>query len=135
VVAYPFDGGTVPHGTFHVSAESPRVSTTLLPGANAGTPVLVGFRNQDLVAGGTATITQFSIATADGAAVPAVIVADPAIAGSGLNGDAELADSAFAALVPTSPLAAGTYRVTLQASISSGQALNLTSWTFTVAAP
>jgi len=133
VVAYPYGGSTVAHGTFHVSAESPRVSTTLLPGANAGTPVLVGFRNQDLVAGGTVTITQFSIATIDGAAVPAVIVADPVIAGSGLNGDTEPAMTDFAALVPTSPLAAGTYRVTLKATISGGQALNLTSWTFTVA--
>jgi len=133
VVAYPYDGSTVAHGAFHVSAESPRVSTTLLPDANAGTPILVGFRNQDRVAGGTVTITQLSIARSDGTAVPAVIVADPAISGSGLNGDAELAQSDFAVLVPRDPLQPGTYRVTLQASISGGQALNLTSWSFTVA--
>ena len=134
VVAYPYDGSTVAHGTFHVSSETPRVSTTLLPGANAGTPVLVGFRNQDVVAGGTVTITQLSLATVGGTAVPAVIVAAPGIAGADVNTDAEL-DSAFAVLVPRDPLAAGTYRVTLQASISGGRALNLTSWSFTVASP
>lgn len=133
VVAYPFDGGTVAHGAFHVSAETPRVSTTLLPGANAGTPILVGFRNQDVVAGGTVTIARFSVATADGKALPAVIIAAPGIGGAGVNTDSEL-DADFAALVPTSPLAPGTYRVTLQAAISGGQALNLTSWSFSVAA-
>ena len=132
VVAYPYDGSTVPHGAFHVSAESPRVSTTLLPAANAGTPILVGFRNQDVVAGGTVTITQFSIARSDGTAVPAVIVADPVIAGNGVNADTELAQSDFAVLVPKDPLQPGTYRVTLQASIGGGQALNLTGWSFTV---
>ena len=134
VVAYPYDGGTVAHGTFHVSAETPRVSTTLLPGATAGTPVIVGFRNQDAVNGGTVTITRFSIATADGTTLPAVIIAGPGVGGAGVNSDSELdSDPYFAVLVPTSPLAAGTYRVTLQASISGGQALNLTSWSFTVA--
>ena len=59
-------------------------------------------------------------------------MASPGIAGTGVNADAEL-DSYFAAvLIPKSPLAAGTYRVTLQAAISGGQALQLTSWTFTV---
>ncbi len=134
VVAYPYGGSTVAHGVFHVSAESPRVSETLLPGATAGTPILVGFRNQDLVAGGTVTITRFSIATADGTVLPAVIVAGPGVSGTGVNSDPELdSDPGFAVLVPTSPLAVGTYRVTLQASISGGQALNLTSWSFTVA--
>jgi hypothetical protein len=36
-------------------------------------------------------------------------------------------------LVPVGPLAAGTYTVTLHASIAGGQALALTRWTFTVA--
>ena len=43
IVAYPYNGSTVAHGTFHVSNESPRVSATLLPNATAGTPVVVGF--------------------------------------------------------------------------------------------
>jgi len=38
-------------------------------------------------------------------------------------------------LVPVSPLAAGTYTVTLHATISGGQALALTHWSFKVAAP
>ena len=131
IIAYPFNGGTVAHGTFHVSNESPRVSTALLPAATAGTPIVVGFRNQDVVAGGTVTITQFSIATSAGAAVPAVILADPAIAGTNVNADADLS-SAFAVLVPISPLAAGSYTVTLHATIAGGQAPALTTWTFTV---
>ena len=133
IVAYPFSGGTVAHGTFRVSNESPRVSTTLLPNATAGTPIVVGFRNQDLVAGGTVTIAQFSIATAAGVAVPGVILAAPGVAGTGVNADADL-DSAFAVLVPITPLAAGSYTVTLHATISGGQALGLTTWSFTVAA-
>ena len=134
IVAYPYGGATVAHGTFHVSSESPRVSVALLPNANAGTPILVGFRNQDAVAGGTVTITQFSLATAAGAAVPGVILADPVVTGSNVNADADL-NSQFAVLVPASPLAAGTYTVTLHATISGGQAIALTGWSFTVAAP
>ena len=134
IVAYPFNGGTVAHGTFHVSSESPRVSTALLPNATAGTPIVVGFRNQDVVAGGVVTITQFSLATAAGVAVPGVILADPVVTGSNVNADADL-NSVFAVLVPTSPLAAGTYTVTLHAAISGGQAIALSTWSFTVAAP
>ena len=138
VVAYPYDGSTVAHGTFRVSNESPRVSNALLPNATAGTPILVGFRNQDYVAGGVATVTQLTLATAAGAAVPSIVVADSAIQGSGLNADADLSGSSgtgFAVLVPVSPLAAGTYTVTLHATISGGRALALTTWSFTVAAP
>lgn len=134
VVAYPYDGSTVAHGTFHVSNESPRVSTALLPNATAGVPILVGFRNQDVVAGGTVTITQFSLAAPGGAAVPAVLLAAAGITGTGVNPDADLGSS-FAVLVPASPLAAGTYTVTLHAAISGGRALALSTWSFTVAAP
>jgi uncharacterized protein YkwD len=138
VVAYPFNGQTVAHGTFHVSNESPRVSTTLLPASRAGTPILVGFRNQDVVAGGAITITQFSIATSSGTTLPAVILADGAhVGGANVNADATLATDGvdFAVLVPVSPLPAGTYTVTLRASISGGQALALSTWSFSVAAP
>ena len=134
VVAYPYDGSTVAHGTFHVSNESPRVSTSLLPDATAGTPVIVGFRNQDVVAGAKVTITQFSIATSAGVAVPGVILADSGIVGTNVNADADLDASDFAVLVPASPLAAGTYTVTLHATIAGGRALALTTWSFTVAA-
>ena len=137
IVAYPYNAGTVAHGTFHVSNESPRVSTALLPNATAGTPVVVGFRNQDVVAGGKVTITQFSIANAAGAALPAVILAGSTVSGANVHDDATLDADApeFAVLVPSSPLAAGTYTVTLHATISGGRALARTSWSFTVAAP
>jgi uncharacterized protein YkwD len=137
IIAYPYDGSTVAHGTFQVSSESPRVSTTLLPDATAGTPIVVGLRNQDLVASSSAvaTITEFALYKSDGTALPGVILADPVVKGSGVtvHSDSGL-DSAFAVFVPTSPLAAGTYTVVLQASISGGQALALSHWTFTVAA-
>ena len=137
VVAYPYDGSTVAHGTFHVSNESPRVSTSLLPNAIAGTPVVVGFRNQDLVAGGAVTITQFSLATAGGTTVPGVILAGSSVSGTHVNADSTLAVDApeFAVLVPSSPLPAGSYTATLHATISGGQELALTTWSFTVAAP
>ena len=136
VVAYPYDGSTVAHGTFQVSSESPRVSTTLLPDATAGTPILVGFRNEDLVASSTAvvTISQFALYRADGSLVDGVVLADPAVQGSAVHSDTNL-DSAFAVLVPKAPLAAGTYTVVLAATISGGRALALTHWSFTVAAP
>jgi hypothetical protein len=134
IVAYPFDGSTVAHGTFHVSNESPRVSASLLPAATAGVPILVGFRNQDVVAGGRVTIAQFTLATAAGAPVPGVILGGSDVSGTGVNADATL-DSSFAVFVPASPLAAGTYTVTLHASISGGRALALSNWSFNVAAP
>jgi len=133
IVAYPYDGSTVAHGTFRVSNETPRVSTALVPAATAGTPVVVGFRNQDVLAGGQVAISQFSLATADGTALPAVILGGQGISGTGVNLDAQLDDD-FAALVAISPLAAGTYTVTLHATVSGGRALSLTSWSFTVGA-
>jgi len=136
IVTYPFGGSTVAHGTFRVSSESPRVSTSLLPNATAGTPILVGFRNQDYVAGGKVTITQFTLANSSGANVPGVILAGADVSGSGVtvNADSEV-DKSFAVFVATSPLPAGSYTVTLHASISGGRALALSRWTFNVAAP
>jgi hypothetical protein len=141
IVAYPYDGSTVAHGTFFVSNETPRVSKTLLPNATAGTPVIVGFRNQDVVAGGAVTITQFSLATSGGTTLPGVIlgaVANPregaaAITGTNVNADAEVGTD-FAVFVPSSPLAPGTYTVTLHAMVSGGRALGLSTWSFTVSA-
>ena len=118
IIAYPYPGSTVAHGTFRVSNEVPRVPNTLLPNATAGTPVLVGLRNQDYVAGGVATVTQLTLATAGGVAVPAIVLADSAIQGSGLQADTELSvnsGTGLAVLVPINPLAPGTYTVTLHA--------------------
>jgi uncharacterized protein YkwD len=133
IMAYPFGGSTVAHGTFYVSNESPRVPTSLISAMTAGTPIVVGFRNQDLVAGGTVTITQFTLATSAGVAVPGVILVDSTTTGTNVNVDPNM-DAGFAALVPIATLAAGTYTVTLHATISGGQALALTTWSFTVAA-
>jgi uncharacterized protein YkwD len=136
IVAYPFGGATVAHGTFHVSRESPRVAKALLPNDDAGTPVLVGFRNQDYVAGGKVTITQFSLANSSGANVPGVILGGANVSGSGItvNADASI-DASFAVFVASSPLPAGSYTVTLHGSIAGGRALALSTWTFNVAAP
>ena len=137
IVAYPFDGSTVAHGTFHVSNESPRVDKALLPNDTAGTPVILGFRNQDVVAGGKVAIAQLSLATSAGAAVPTVILGGANVSGTSVHADASLGTDFpdFAALVPTAPLPAGSYTVTLHASISGGRALALSRWTFAVAAP
>ena len=141
IIAYPYDGATVATGTFRVSSESPRAPTALLPNATAGTPILVGFRNQDYVNAGkdaAATISQFSLADSAGNLVPTVILADSSVSGSGVNDDTGLDGgvvSGFAALVPKSPLPVGRYTVTLHAAVTGGQALTLTTWTFTVAAP
>ena len=134
IVAYPYNGGTVAHGTFHVSNESPRVPTTLLPSATAGTPIVIGFRNQDAVDGAAVSISQFTIATSAGTAVPGVIIGGSSVSGTNVNADTtgDL-DADFAVLVPINPLPAGTYTVTLHATITGGQALALTTWSFTVA--
>ena len=134
IVAYPYNGSTVAHGTFHVANESPRVPTTLIPASTAGTPIVVGFRNQDAVGGAAVSITQFSLATASGTAVPGVIIGGSSVSGTNVNADTtgDL-DPDFAVLVPVNPLPAGTYTVTLHATITGGQALALSTWSFTVA--
>jgi uncharacterized protein YkwD len=137
IVAYPYGGATVASGTFHVANESPRAPASLLPNATAGTPVLVGFRNEDYVKSGAATISQFTLADAGGNLVPSVILADSSVTGTNVNDDSNLDGgvvSGFAVLVPKSPLPAGNYTVTLHAAVSGGQALALTTWTFKVAA-
>jgi hypothetical protein len=138
VVAYPAPGMTVPSGTYAVSAENPRPPLGLLPDVNAGTPVMVSFRNEDFVAADFATprviIDRFGLTDADGAPVPSVILADAAIVGNGVTHDRRL-HGGFAALVPIRPLPAGRYVVTLRARVLGGRGLALSSWSFRVAAP
>lgn len=137
VIAYPYNGQTVAHGTFHVDNESPRAPKALVPASTSGTPILVGFRNQDYLVSGAVSITQFSIADSRGNVLPAVILADSSVSGTGVNDDPSLdagVISGFAVLVPTSPLAPGSYTVTLHATVTGGRALALTTWTFTVGA-
>jgi uncharacterized protein YkwD len=134
VVTYPYDGQTVASGTFRVANESPRAPASLLPAATAGTPVLVGLRNQDFLVSRQATVTTFALANAGGAAVPAVILAGAGITGANVHADPNIdADSGFVALVPTSPLPAGRYTVTLQAAVTGGRPLATTTWSFSVA--
>jgi hypothetical protein len=138
VVAYPYPGMTVPSGTYAVSAENPRPPLGLLPYAKAGTPILVGFRNEDYVAADSATpravIDRFGLTDADGAVVPSIVLADATIIGSGVTLDRQL-HGGFAALVPVRPLPAGRYLVTLRARVVGGRSLALSSWWFRVVAP
>ena len=106
-----------------------------VPAVALGSSV-VGFRNQDAVAGGDATITQLSIANAAGTTLGSIIVAGPHVSGTNVTQDAGMVyDPYFAVLVPINPLPAGTYTVTLHAAIGGGMALGQTRWSFTVAAP
>jgi uncharacterized protein YkwD len=138
LVAYPAPGMTVASGTYAVAAENPRPPLGLFPNAKAGTPVLVGFRNADYLAADAASprvvIDRFALTTADGVAVPGIVLADAGIVGSDVNFDRQL-HGGFAALVPARPLPAGRYRVTLRARIVGGRSLAPSSWCFDVAAP
>lgn len=135
-VAYPYSGQTSVDGTFYVTGEIPRVSTTLLPNATAGTPVIVNIRNADYVnfsSQGTLVpvVTSFSITDASGNLVPSVIIANSAITGSGvtINSDANLG-AGFVELIAAAPLVPGTYTVTFAATLKTGSALTKT-WSFT----
>ena len=134
VVTYPYPGQTVASGTFRVANESPRAPVSLLPSATAGTPILAGLRNQDFLVSRTATVSAFTLTNASGATVPAVILAGSGISGPDVNADPNVdADSGFVVLVPTSPLPAGRYSVTLRAAVTGGRALATSSWSFSVA--
>ncbi|MEJ6003790.1 CAP domain-containing protein [Paucibacter soli] len=138
LVAYPYAGQTGVMETFYVASETPRLPLTLFPNATAGTPVLVNVRNADYVNfqdAGTlnATISVFNLKDAGGNVVPAAIVANSALKGSGveLNADSNLAEG-FAVLVPLSPLAKGqTYTATFTATLKTGGATLTKTWSFT----
>ena len=138
VVTYPYAGMTVASGTYAVAAENPRPPLGWLPNAKAGTPVLVGFRNEDYVAADAAlprvVIDRFALSDAAGTLVPSVVLADAAIGGPGVNVDRPL-HGGFAVLVPLHPLPAGRYSVSLSARVVGGHSLALSSWWFQVAAP
>ena len=134
-VTFPFPGMTVHDGTYRVSSENPRPSVALLPAALAGTPVLVGFRNADYLRASSTSprvnIDAFTIADASGQRLPAVILAEPSIAGEAVNADESL-QGGFAVLVPMRPLSDGRYFVTLHARVSCGESLMPMSWWFDV---
>jgi uncharacterized protein YkwD len=138
LVAYPYPGQTGVMETFYVGSESPRPPVALFPNATAGTPILVSVRNADYLNfhdAGTlnATVTAFNLKDAGGNLVPAAILADSALKGSGvtLNADANLAEG-FAVLVPLAPLVKGqTYTATFTATLKTGGTALTKTWSFT----
>lgn len=138
LVAYPYAGQSDVRETFWVAFETPRPSATLFPNMTTGTPVIVNVKNADFVnfqAAGTlaAVVTTFEMKDADGNIVPAAILADPALTGSGvtLHRDSLLSQG-FAVLVPLSPLAFNaTYTVTFSATLKTGGAPLTKTWSFT----
>ncbi len=138
LVAYPYDGQTDVMENFWVASEVPRPPVTLFPNMTTGTPIIVNISNADFVnfkAAGTlsAVVTKFEMKDADGNLVPAAILADPGITGSGvtLHPDS-LLGAGFAILVPLSPLSLGaTYTVTFSATLKTGGAPLTKTWSFT----
>ena len=135
MVTFPFPGMTVSDGTYRVSSENPRPSVALLPASVAGTPVLVGFRNADYLRASPknprVSIDAFTISDAGGRRLPAVILADPSIAGEAVSSDGSL-QGGFAVLVPMRPLSDGRYFVALHAQVLNGTSLMPISWWFDV---
>jgi uncharacterized protein YkwD len=120
IVRYPWPGMTLPSGTFRPGSENPRPSPALLPGAMAGTPVLVGLRTADALAAAAEPagiqIQVFELRDDRDMAVPSVVLADTAISGPAVVADKAL-HGLFAALVSRQPLPPGRYRVILHATL------------------
>lgn len=123
VIAFPYDGATVP-GLFQINTESPRPASGLVTGPNAGHPVLVSARNADYVnavVNGSAAveISTFTVTDNLGGAVPAAVLAGPnvTIPGSYTGASDSRLGEGVAVLVPQSALSAGTYTVTYVANL------------------
>jgi hypothetical protein len=130
VVANPAPNSTV-SGTFLINTESPRPAASLIPGATAGTPILVSVYNADYInANGAAapTVTKFEVRDAGGNLVDAVILGATDIAGTSVNADA-LLSAGTVVLIPKAPLAAGVYSVSFAGTIK-GAAVTK-AWSFT----
>lgn len=138
LVAYPYAGQSDVGETFWVAFELPRPPASLFPNMTTGTPVIVNIKNADFMnyqAAGTlsAVVTTFEMKDADGNIVPAAILADPVLTGSGvtLHSDNMLSQG-FAVLVPLSPLAFNaTYTVSFSATLKTGGAPLTKTWSFT----
>lgn len=138
VIAYPSSGQTGVFETFYVGYELPRPPVTLFPNTTAGRPVIVNVRNADFVnfkAAGTlaAVVTKFELKDAGGNVVPAGILANAGLTGSGvtLTADSNLGEG-FAVLVPLAPLAKGAvYTATFTATLKSGGTAVAKTWSFT----
>jgi hypothetical protein len=140
LIAYPYSNQTGVLGTFYVSGEIPRVSTTLLPNATAGAPVIVNIQNADyvnLAAKGAVApvVTSFTLTDSSGTAVPAVIIANSAITGASgvaVNSDAGLGVG-FVELIATTPLTSGmTYTAAFTATLKTGGTPLNKTWSFLV---
>ena len=140
-IGYPHGGQADVDGTYWISFESPRPSSSLFVNNTAGTPVIVSLRNADYLNFGQAgtlnpVITTFTLKDAGGNKVPAAILANSKLIGAGvtLNPDSLLADG-FAVLVPLAPLPEGqTYTVDFSATLKAGAAPLAKTWTFSTKA-
>jgi hypothetical protein len=139
-VAYPYANQTGITATYLAGAESPRVSATLVPNDEAGTPVIVNIRNADYVnyaAAGTLTpvVTAFTLTDSTGAVVDSAIFAPSTISGGSavtVNADADLG-AGFVVLVPKSPLTSGaTYTANFSVVLKTGGTALAKAWSFTV---
>lgn len=137
LIAYPYVGQTGVLETFYVAYEVPRPSATLFPNTTAGTPVVVNVRNADFVnlkAAATlnVAVSKFELKDAGGNIVPAGILANSGVAGSGvtLTPDSNLGEG-FVVLVPLSPLSKGaTYTAAFTATLKAGGTPVTKSWSF-----
>lgn len=137
IVSYPYDGQTGLFYSFDIAFEVPRPPVALFPNPTSGTPVYVNIRNADFVnykAAGTlnAVVTKFEMKDASGNLIPAGILSNSGISGSGLSltADSNLAEG-VAMLVPLSPLVkGGTYTVTFTATLKAGGDPLTKTWRF-----
>jgi len=128
VLAYPYSGQTgVPTG-FSNQEENPVPAPDL---NGVGQPVLVNLNDT------VASVSQFTLTTVGGTAVPArILVASSSVTGTGLTVDANMSSegmSTYAVLLPTSALTANTtYTVTFTGMGTANTAKTYTlSWSFT----
>jgi len=126
---------TTVSGAFDIDGEQPRPAGGLIPtGTTAGTPVLVNVRNVDWVnaqANGklAPVVNPFTLATSGGTQVPAVILTASGFTGSGVTSDAQLLEGSMV-LIPKATLAAGTYSVHVDVTLTSGVKV-VKDWNFT----
>lgn len=145
LATFPNAGATVP-GTYDLRARASAVLTTLMPQAQAGTPVVAYLRNADVVRAVSAfpEVTQFTLRNAAGQLVPAVLIRGKYVqAGAGvvIADDSEQMQPLTVALVPVAPLAPGQYSASLSMTVEGttngaivgtpGAKVSTKTWTFT----
>lgn len=136
LVTYPYGNQADVIEIFYVSAETPRVSATLVPNATAGAPVLVNMRNADFVnlqatSKLDAKVSKFELRDASGKLLPAVLLGSAAIKGEGvaLNVDSNIPEG-WIALVPLTVLTKNaTYSASFKSTLKAGMNLDR-DWAF-----